>query len=75
MTRQAWQRLRVGAGVAVCGGGAVASLDGEADVILPLLLLLLLLQLLLEGTGLQSVFGRGVAACPVLLLGGAPLWM
>lgn len=75
MTRQAQRRLRVGAGVAVCGGGAIASLDGEADVILPLLLLLLLLQLLLEGTGLQGVLGGGIAACPVLLLGGAPLWM
>lgn len=74
MTSRVRCHLRVGAGVAVCGG-AVASLDGEADVILPLLLLLLLLQLLFEGTGLQSVFGGGVAACPVLLLGGTPLWM
>lgn len=65
----------------MCVGGAVASLDGEADLILLLLLLLLqlLLQLhlLLEGTSLHSVFGShgGVAARPVLLQGRAPLWM
>lgn len=74
-------RLCAGVGIVVCVGGAVASLDGEADLVLPLLLLLLqlFLQLLLflEGTGLHSVFGghRGVAACPVLLQGRAPLWI
>lgn len=65
----------------MCVGGAVASLDGEADVILPLVVLLpqLLLQLvlLLEGTGLRNVFGGGggVAARAVLPQGRAPLWM
>lgn len=34
-------RLCTGAGVVVCVGRAVASLDGEADVIFPLFLLLL----------------------------------
>ena len=76
-------RLCAGVGAVVCVGGAVASLDGEADLFLPLLLLLLLLQLflqlllLLEGASLHGVFRGhgGVAACPVLLQGGAPLWM
>ncbi len=76
-------RLCAGVGVVVCVGGAVASLDGETDLILPLLLLLLLLHLLLqlllllEGTSLHSVFGGHgrVAARPVLLQGRAPLWM
>lgn len=75
--------LCAGVGVVVCVGGAVASLDGEADLILPLLLLLLLLQLLLQlllllkGTSLHIVFGGhgGVVACPVLLQGRSPLWM
>lgn len=78
MTEQG-SRLRAGVGVVVCVGGAVASLDGEADVILLLLLLQLFLQLLLflEGTSLHSVFRGhgGVAACPVLLQGRAPLWV
>lgn len=39
-------RLCAGVGVVVCVGGAVASLDGEANLILPLLLLSLLLLLL-----------------------------
>lgn len=82
-------RLCAGVGVVVCVGGAVASLDGEADLILLLLvfllfllllfLLLLFLQLLLllEGTSLHCVFRGhgGVAACSVLLQGRAPLWM
>lgn len=74
-------RLCAGVGVVVGVGGAVASLDGEADLILPLLLLLLhlLLQLLLllEWTSLHGVLRGhgGVAARPVLLQGGAPLWM
>lgn len=75
-------RLCAGVGVVVGVGGAVASLDGEADLIFPLLLLLfflhLLLQLLLllEWTSLHGVHGHGgVAARPVLLQGGAPLWM
>lgn len=40
MGGQEW-RLCAGVGVVVCVGGAVAPLDGEADVIFPLLLLLL----------------------------------
>lgn len=73
----------------MCVGGAIASLDCEADVILPLLLflflllflllILILLQLLLllEGSSLHSVLRGhgGVAARPVLLQGRAPLWM
>lgn len=76
-------RLCAGVGVVVGVGGAVASLDGEADLILPLLLLLFLLHLLLqlllllEWTSLHGVLGGhgGVAARPVLLQGRAPLWM
>lgn len=74
-------RLCARVGVVVCVGGAVASLDGEADLILPLLLLLLQLflqlLLLLEWTSFHSVFGGhgGVAACPVLPQGRTPLWM
>lgn len=65
----------------MCVGGAVAPLDGEADLILPLLPLLFTLffelLLLLEGTSLLSVCGGhgGVAACSVLLQSRAPLWM
>lgn len=73
-------RLCAGVGVVECvGGRAVASLDGEADLLLLLLLVLLLqlflqLLLLLEGTRLRGLFGGhgGVAARPVLLKGGAP---
>lgn len=58
----------------MCGGGAVASLDGEADVLLALLLLLLQLLPLLQGTIVHGVFrGRGgVTTRPVLFQGGAP---
>jgi len=68
-------RLCAGVGAVVCVGGAVALLDGEADLIPPLLLLLLLQLLLLpEGMSLHRVLGGqgGVAAYPVLLQGGAP---
>lgn len=76
-------RLCAGVGVVVCVGGAVASLDGEADFLSPLLLILLLLLQLLQllflhgGTGLHGVFGGhgGVAARPVLLQGRAPRWV
>ena len=72
-------RLCTGVGVVLCGGGAVAPLNGETDVISPLRLLLLLLQLLfllllqllllLEGTGIHGVFrGHGSVAS----LSGAP---
>lgn len=69
--------LCTGVGVVVCVGGAIASLDGEADLILPLLFLLLQLLLILEGTGLHGVFRSHlcVVTCPVLLQGRTPLWM
>lgn len=69
--------LCAGVGVVVCGGRAVASLDGEADVIFPLFLLLLQLLPLLQGTIFHSVFRGhgGVATRPVLFQGGAPVWI